>query len=97
MGSSFSVVLASFLDGCNHPSTALTVEVNRDIVCLLYASLLPYGNRTQPLCSEWLHPKVAALILELLILEVLLVANAVYDSIIAIHLHVLGLKGHSHI
>jgi len=90
------MVLAVLFQRRNHPSLAVTVEVNCDIACLLYASLLPYGNRTQPLRSEWFHPEVGAVIFGLLILEVLFASKSMCYGVIAICLDIVKIYGDLH-
>ncbi len=82
------MVLATFLERGNHPSVALTVEVNRDLLCLLHGSFISFCSGTGSLRPHSRHGVVGPIITGLLVLEVLFVAKAMRYGAIAIYLYI---------
>src|SRR4030081_2473269 len=92
-----SMALAVLLERGNYPGVTLTVEVNRDLLCLLHGSLVASSGGSRGLCSHSRHRVVGRIITGLLVLEVLLVANAAHDGVIAIYLHILNVEGNLYV
>src|SRR4030081_113920 len=91
------MVLAVLLQRRNYPGVTLAVEVNRDLLCLLHGSLVASCGGTRGLRSHSRHGVVGRIITRLLVLEVLLVANAAHDGVIAIYLHILNVEGNLYV